>query len=54
MQSDYLTIMICSLLVDHTRVKLRDGEPNVVGSDYVNANIITVSRAFNAIYMTLL
>lgn len=26
---------------DHTRVVLRDGDPNVVGSDYINANIIT-------------
>ncbi|OWF46727.1 tyrosine-protein phosphatase non-receptor type 11-like isoform X1 [Mizuhopecten yessoensis] len=26
---------------DHTRVVLRDGDPNVVGSDYINANHIT-------------
>ncbi|KAL3862311.1 hypothetical protein ACJMK2_008289 [Sinanodonta woodiana] len=26
---------------DHSRVVLRDGDPNVVGSDYINANIIT-------------
>ncbi|XP_045163455.1 tyrosine-protein phosphatase non-receptor type 11-like isoform X2 [Mercenaria mercenaria] len=26
---------------DHTRVTLRDGDPNVVGSDYINANCIT-------------
>lgn len=26
---------------DHTRVVLHDGEPNVVGSDYINANYIT-------------
>ena len=29
--------------VDDTRVKLRDGDPNVAGSDYINANCITVS-----------
>jgi len=29
--------------VDDTRVKLRDGDPNVAGSDYINANRITVS-----------
>ncbi|ELT99897.1 hypothetical protein CAPTEDRAFT_124253, partial [Capitella teleta] len=28
---------------DHTRVQLRDGDPDVVGSDYINANIISVS-----------
>ncbi len=27
--------------VDHTRVILRDGDPSVVGSDYVNANLIS-------------
>lgn len=26
---------------DHTRVVLHDGDPNVVGSDYINANYIT-------------
>lgn len=26
---------------DHTRVVLRDGEPDVVGQDYINANFIT-------------
>ncbi|KAK3105116.1 hypothetical protein FSP39_017556 [Pinctada imbricata] len=26
---------------DHTRVVLRDGDPNLVGSDYINANLIT-------------
>ncbi|KAL4221285.1 protein tyrosine phosphatase [Mactra antiquata] len=26
---------------DHTRVTLRDGDPNVTGSDYINANMIT-------------
>lgn len=30
-------------LVDHTRVILRETDPNVPGSDYINANIITVS-----------
>ncbi|XP_062569813.1 tyrosine-protein phosphatase non-receptor type 11-like [Saccostrea cucullata] len=27
---------------DHTRVVLKDGDPNVIGSDYINANFITV------------
>ena len=29
--------------VDHTRVMLRDGDQDLVGSDYINANMITVS-----------
>ena len=29
--------------VDHTRVFLHDGEPEAVGSDYINANKIVVS-----------
>lgn len=28
-------------LVDHTRVMLQGGDPNVVGSDYINANYIS-------------
>jgi len=30
------------LSVDHTRVVLKDGDPNVPGSDYINANYISV------------
>jgi len=30
--------------VDHTRVCLRDGDPDALGSDYINANLITVSK----------
>jgi len=29
-------------LVDETRVRLMDGDPDVPGSDYINANHITV------------
>ena len=29
--------------VDHTRLVLRDGDENEPGSDYINANLITVS-----------
>lgn len=28
---------------DHTRVILRDADPGIPGSDYINANLITVS-----------
>lgn len=28
--------------VDHTRVKLKDVDPNVLGSEYINANYIKV------------
>lgn len=28
--------------VDHTRVKLKDVDPNVPGSEYINANYIKV------------
>lgn len=31
-------------LVDYTRVVLTDGDPTVVGSDYINANYISVSH----------
>ena len=36
---------VLSLLhpVDHSRVVLRGGDPNVVGSDYINANFVGVS-----------
>lgn len=29
--------------VDHTRVKLKDVDPNIPGADYINANYIKVS-----------
>ncbi|XP_048777543.1 tyrosine-protein phosphatase non-receptor type 11-like isoform X1 [Ostrea edulis] len=29
---------------DHTRVVLKDGDPNVIGSDYINANFITMDE----------
>jgi protein tyrosine phosphatase len=32
------------LSVDHTRVKLKDVEPNVPGAEYINANYIKVIR----------
>ena len=30
--------------VDHSRVILHDRDPNVIGSDYVNANFVGVSK----------
>lgn len=35
----YLDIFVT---VDHTRVKLKDVDPNVPGSEYINANYIKV------------
>ncbi|XP_022339757.2 tyrosine-protein phosphatase non-receptor type 11-like isoform X2 [Crassostrea virginica] len=32
---------------DHTRVVLKDGDPNVIGSDYINANFITMDEDSN-------
>uniref|UniRef100_UPI00358EB397 tyrosine-protein phosphatase non-receptor type 11-like isoform X1 n=1 Tax=Myxine glutinosa TaxID=7769 RepID=UPI00358EB397 len=29
---------------DHTRVVLKDGDPDVIGSDYINANIVTAPQ----------
>lgn len=29
--------------VDHSRVTLQDMDPNVIGSDYINANFVGVS-----------
>jgi len=31
-----------TILVDHTRVVLKDGDANVPGSEYINANYISV------------
>ncbi|XP_052714070.1 tyrosine-protein phosphatase non-receptor type 11-like isoform X3 [Crassostrea angulata] len=33
---------------DHTRVVLKDGDPNVIGSDYINANFITMDEDSSA------
>ena len=40
-----ISASVLSLLhsVDHSRVVLRGGDPNVVGSDYINANFVGVS-----------
>lgn len=35
--------------VDHTRIVLRDGDPQVIGSDYINGNLISVSKYINLI-----
>lgn len=32
-----------NLAVDHSRVILDNAEPNIVGSDYINANYVGVS-----------
>ena len=37
-------IRACIVLVDYTRVVLADGDPTVPGSDYINANYISVSN----------
>ena len=33
-----------SVSVDHTRVKLKDVDPNVPGAEYINANYIKVRQ----------
>jgi len=38
-----VNMIIIFITVDHTRIVLRDGDPQVIGSDYINANLITVS-----------
>lgn len=38
-----LCLILFLIAVDHTRVQLRDGDPTIPGSDYINANIISVS-----------
>lgn len=35
-------IILTSFSVDHTRIILRDGDQSQIGSDYINANLITV------------
>ena len=40
---DAFSICCVLLTVDATRLVLHDGDPNVPGSDYINANIIMVS-----------
>ncbi|ESP03520.1 hypothetical protein LOTGIDRAFT_171307 [Lottia gigantea] len=42
-----IDIRISFLVVDHTRVILKDGDPNVVGSDYINANTISSDEESN-------
>lgn len=41
--NECLTILGDVVLVDYTRVVLADGDPSVPGSDYINANYISVS-----------
>jgi len=36
-----------SISVDHTRAVLKDGDPDVPGSDYINANYISVVCLLN-------
>ena len=38
-----VNMILIFITVDHTRIVLRDGDPQVIGSDYINANLITVS-----------
>ena len=39
----FIEIIFISLIsVDHTRVVLKDGDPDQAGSDYINANLIEV------------
>lgn len=42
---DYLSSFVSNfnLAVDHSRVILDNAEPNIVGSDYINANYVGVS-----------
>ena len=35
------SVSLSLFVVDHTRVVLKDSDPNVVGSDYINANYIS-------------
>lgn len=37
--------LLLMLVVDHTRVVLRDGDPRIPGSDYINANYIRVPNS---------
>lgn len=37
--------LVLLLVVDHTRVVLRDGDPRIPGSDYINANYIRVPNS---------
>lgn len=40
MHLNAINTLLFYLAVDHTRVKLRDVDPNVPGSEYINANYI--------------
>ena len=42
-------VFLVSISVDHTRVVLKDIDPNVAGSDYINANYISVILSLHAI-----
>lgn len=37
-------VYIRFIAVDANRVELKDGDPKVLGTDYINANMITVSN----------
>ena len=39
--------------VDHTRVVLHEGDKDVLGSDYIIANLITVSRNTKCLIVVL-
>lgn len=39
---NYIIIFIFYHAVDETRVILQDGDPNMVGSNYINANYVKV------------
>ena len=41
----------CIVLVDYTRVVLADGDPTVPGSDYINANYISVSNPLHCVVL---
>lgn len=39
----FVAVLLLIISVDHTRVILKDDDPNVSGSDYINANYVSVS-----------
>jgi hypothetical protein len=39
---------VCFLSVEHSRVILKDVDSKVTGSDYINANYVTVIKTFSA------
>ena len=40
-QNIFIVFVYIYVPVDHTRVILEGGDPNVIGSDYINANYIS-------------